>query len=125
MARKQLSPLNVPFRTGHTFALSGAVTAIALPGFFVPVATGQVVKLVEVRYKIGGGTSASFRLQKNGADITGFGTSGTPLVAATTAASTDPADETLADDDLITCVISAVSGSPTDLSVTAYLEHLI
>lgn len=109
-----------PERRGYTFALSDAVTARTLPGMFIPSGT---VRLAKVRYRIRSGTSVSFRLQRNGADISGFGTSGSPLTATTAAANTDPTDVTLAEDDELTVVISAVSGSPTDFSVTVFLDH--
>ena len=106
----------------HTFAVQGAVGTATLPGFFVSAATGQTVKLAKARAKIGAGTSVSFRITRNGSDVTGFGTAGSPLRATTTASTTDPADVTLASDDLIAVVVSAVAGSPTDLSVTVVLE---
>jgi len=112
-----------PIRTSHTFAVMGVVGATTLPGIFVAAATGQTVRLVKVRARIGAGTSVSFRITRNGSDVTGFGTAGSPLRATTTAADTAPTAVTLAADDLLTVVISAVSGAPTDLTVTAVLEH--
>lgn len=112
-------------RTSHTFAVAGAVTAATLPGMFVAATTGQTVRLALVRARIRSGTSVSYRLQRNGADVAGFGTSGAPLTATTSAASTDPTDVTLAAGDELTVVVSAVSGAPADLTVTLALEHTV
>jgi len=117
--------LTKTFRTTHTVAIQGAVTTAPVPGFFVAAASGQTVRLTKVRRLIGAGTSVSFRVQRNGSDITGFGTSGSPLRATTTAGDDDPTDVTLAADDLLTLVVSAVSGAPTDLVVTLVLEHTV
>lgn len=113
------------FHTSHTFAVGGAVAAATLPGMFVAEAAGQTVKLAKVRHRIRAGTSASFRVQRNGADIAGFGTSGAPLIATTAAADANPADVDLAADDELTVVISAVAGGPADLTVTLVFEHAI
>lgn len=115
---------NTVFWTGHTFAIQGDIAVPSgdidfVPPLFIPVATGRTVKLVKARHKINGGTNASVKLQKNGVDITGF----TGITVTTTATTTDPADVTLADNDLIALVVTAVSGSPKNLSFTIVLEH--
>lgn len=112
------------FREGHTFVVQGSVTVITIPGMFVPVVAGQEAKLVGVRYKIESGTQVKFRLQKNAANITGFGTEGEPLKATTVAATTEPAAVALANNDLLTIVISAVEGTPVGLAVTLYVETI-
>lgn len=108
----------------HTFAVAGD---IAVPSgdvdyvvpFFVSVKSGRTLKLVAARHRINSGTSATVKLQKNGVDITGF----TALSVTTTSTTTDPADVTLADGDLIALIVTAVSGNPKNMTFTLYLEH--
>jgi hypothetical protein len=114
------------FRTVHTFAVGGTIAVPSgdtdfIPPFFISKMAGQTVKLVKARYRINGGTSATVKLQNNGSDITGF----TGMSVTTTTAETDPTDVTLADNDLIALVVTAVSGTPKNLSVTLVLEHTI
>ena len=116
---------NVTFNVPHTWAVAGEVKvpvgdSDVIPGFFVPsLATGQTVKLVEARHKIGSGTSATVKLQKNGVDITGF----TGISVTTTASLTNPADVTLAAGDYIEPIVTAVSGTPKNMSFTVALEY--
>ena len=113
--------INVP----HTWSVSGEIKVPVgqtdvLPGFFVPsLAPGQTAKLVEARHKIGAGTSATVKLQKNGVDITGF----TGISVTTTATLTNPADVTLAAGDYIQPVVTAVSGTPTNMTLTISVEY--
>jgi hypothetical protein len=109
--------MTIPVLTGAIAVPSGDTDYI--PGFFVSKSSLQVVKLVKCRYKINSGTSVTAKLQVNGSDATGF----TGISVGTTAASTDPADITLADDDYVALVVTAVSGSPKNLSMTVILEH--
>lgn len=108
----------------HTWALKGVIAVPVgdtdyIPPMFVPVPSGRTAKLVAVRYRINAGTSATFKLQVNGSDATGF----TALSATTTSATTNPADVSLADGDALAMVVTAVSGSPFNMTVTAYLEY--
>jgi len=108
----------------HTFTLSGTVivpvgqTDFICP-FFVKVPSTQTVKLISARHRINSGTSATVKLQNNGSDITGF----TGISVTTTAADTDPADVTLANNDLISLVVTAVSGTPQNMSFTLFFEY--
>lgn len=117
---------NVTFNVPHTWAVAGEVKVPAgdadvIPGFFVPtLATGQTIKLVEARHKLGSGTSATVKLQKNGVDITGF----TGISVTTTATLTNPADVTLAAGDYIQPVVVGVSGTPQNMSFTIALEYV-
>jgi len=92
-----------------------------IPGFFVPVAPGQQVRLIAARHRINDGTSATVKLQRNGVDITGF----TGIAVTTTNTTTDPADITLTADDYIQMVVTAVSGAPKNMSFTLYFEHVV
>ena len=119
------SAANVTFNVPHTWAVAGEVKvpvgdADVIPGFFVPsLATGQTVKLVEARHKIGAGTSATVKLQKNGVDITGF----TGISVTTTATLTNPTDVTLSAGDYIQPIVTAVSATPKDMTLTITLEY--
>lgn len=112
-------------RFERSYILSGAeVGSRSLPPFFVPIASGETLKLIAVRYIIGSGTSLAFRLQRNGADIVGFGTSGSPLSITTAANVTDPTDVTLAADDTLGVILGAAVGTPTDVSISLYFESV-
>lgn len=113
-------------RLPHTWAIPGEVkvpsgdTDFIVP-FFVPVISGATVRIASVRYKINSGTSVTCKVQKNGVDATGL----TGLSATTTAATTDPADITLADGDQLALVVTAVSGTPKNLTFTIFVEYVI
>lgn len=113
-------------RVAHTFTLPGPIAVASgdtdyIPGFFVSVPATQTVALVAARYRINGGTSCQFDIEVNGSDATGFAS----LTATTTAATTDPANVALADNDYVTITIDSVTGSPTNLSVTLWLEYTL
>jgi hypothetical protein len=91
---------------------SGDVNVI--PVFFVKEGALDTLTVTALRYKIGSGTSATFKLQKNGGDVTGA----TGIAATTTSATTTlgtPAS--LADLDELQIIVTAVSGAPQNLSV--------
>ncbi len=112
------------FRTVHTFALQGNVTVVTVPPFFVSLSAGQTINMVKARYVVGTGTNVTFKIQKNGADWTGYGTTGSPLTATTTAAETVQSNA-LADNDYITLVLVAISATPANMTVTCVLEHTV
>jgi hypothetical protein len=108
-----------------SFALQGAVSlssSLAVPIFYAPEKAGTEAKLIACRYKIESGTAVKFRLQRNGANVTGFGTEGSPLSATGTAATTEPTAVALSNSDSLGILISAVEGSPVGLTVTLYIE---
>ncbi len=111
-------------RRGHTWAVSGEIkvasgqTDFLLP-FFVSLAAGQTAKIVKARYVINGGTNCNVKVQKNGSDVTGF----TGIVVTTTAAETDPADVAVVDNDKLALVVNSVSGAPTNLTFTLFVEN--
>jgi hypothetical protein len=108
----------------HTFAIAGEIKVPSgdtdfIPPFFVKVPAGQSMKLCSCRYKINSGTSVTAKLTINGSDATGF----TSMSVTGTAAETDPTDITLADNDLIALVVTAVSGTPKNMSFTLFLSY--
>lgn len=116
----------VLIRVGHSYAIPGEIKVPSgdldcICPFFVSLAAGQTAKLVKCRYIIGGGTSVTFKIQKNGSDATGF----TELSCTTTVGETDPTDITLANNDKIAAVVTAVSGTPKNLSLTLFIEYSI
>ena len=113
--------LNVP----HTWAVAGEVKVPAggndvIPGMIVPtLAPGQTARLIEARYRIGAGTSATVKLQRNGADITGFA----GMSVTTTQGQTDPDDVALAAGDYIQPIVTAASGTPQNMTLTIAIEY--
>jgi hypothetical protein len=112
------------FRIGHTYAIPGEIkvpsgdTNYVIP-FFVSLVTGQTAKLAKCRYRINSGTSVTCKLQKNGADITGY----TGMSVTTTTAQTDADDVTLADNDMLALIVTAVSGTPKNMTFTLFIDY--
>ena len=123
------------FQAGHTFAVPGDILVPSgednvIPPFSVPKTAPQTVKLARVRFRLNNGAvgiTVSFKIQRNGADAAGFGTTAAPLVTTTSTAwaETNPADVVLTDNDSIQLVVTAISGAPKNLSATVILEHVI
>jgi hypothetical protein len=121
------APADKTYRIGHTYAISGEIKVPLgdtdfVPPFFVSLATGQTAKVVSCRYRINSGTSATVKVQKNGVDVTGL----TAISVTTITASTTPAydaTQDLADTDMLALVVTAVSGTPTNLSFTLFIEN--
>jgi hypothetical protein len=113
-------------RTPHTFAVGGPIQVPAgdtdyIPGFFVAAPTGmQTVNVAMARHRINSGTSVTVKLQKNGIDVTGF----TGISVTTTSTTTDPTDVAVADGDYLQLIVTAVSGSPKNLSFSLFLDYL-
>lgn len=119
-------PVLKTIRIPHTFTVTGTVAVPSgdtdfITPFFVPVITGDTVKLVGCRYRINSGTSVTAKLQVNGSDATGF----TGISVTTTSASTTPTAITLANNDIIALVVTAVSGTPKNMSFSVFLEHVV
>ena len=116
---KWITPPAKTFRTGHTWAIPGALTAgQAVPPIFVPEASGQTSTLVGVRAKLASGTSVGVQLQRNGSNL------GSVITVTPTAAST-AFSQAITDLDQLGVVLSAPVGTPTDLSFTVILEHVV
>ena len=106
------------FYTGHTWLIAGAVSAAILPPIFVPEASGQVATLISVRAQILSGTNVTVQMQRNGTNL------GSAITVTTTAGSTS-FSQAITDLDRLGLVLSAPTGSPADLSITAILEHIV
>lgn len=107
-----------PISMAFTFAIKGEIKVPVgeidfIPPFFVP-SSGTITK---VRHKINAGTSVTCKLQKNGVDVTDF----TAMSVATAAASTE-GEATVAEDDLLAVIVTAVSGTPQNLSVSVIID---
>ena len=114
------------FRHSQTWTVGGYVNVPIgdvdyINPIFVSVISGQTLKLVAARHRINSGTNATIKLQKNGSDVTGF----TGLSVTTTSTTTDPADVTLADGDMLQLVVTAISGAPQNMSFTLYFETAV
>jgi hypothetical protein len=113
------------YRLPHTWAISGDIavasgdTNFILP-FFVPVPAGQTVTLKSARYVLNSGTSVTAKLQKNAVDATGY-----TSISVTTTATTTSADVTIADNDKLALVVTAVSGTPKNMTFTIYLDYTV
>jgi len=106
------------FRTGHTWMVAGAIAAATLPPIFVPEASAQATTLIAVRAQILSGTNVTAQMQRNGTNL------GSAITVTTTPASTAFA-QAMTDLDRLGIVLSAPTGSPADLSITAILEHVV
>lgn len=107
----------------HTWAVAGEIKVPATDvDFIVPmfmfVPTGWTAVVSRCRYVINAGTSVTAKLQKNGVDLTGF----TAISVTTTAATTDPADQAIADTNKLALVVTAVAGTPLNMSFSVELR---
>lgn len=93
-----------------------------LLGMFAPVSAGQTVKLAGLRYKIYSGTSVTINFVRNGVAVTGL--TGI-VVTPTTGQTLLGVSVTLTDGDELRPVVTAVSGAPLHLQVTAYLDYTL
>lgn len=108
----------------HTWTIPGEVKVASgdtdyIVPFYVRKLAGHNVKLHSCVRRINSGASATVKLQKNGVDVTGF----TGLTATTTTQTAAPTAVTLADLDMLALVVTAVSGTPKNMTVTVALEY--
>lgn len=113
-------------RLPHTWAISGEVKVPAsdtdfIVPFFLPEPAGQTVRIVGARYRINSGTSVTAKLQLDGVDVAGL----TGLSVTTTAATTDPADVDVTDAQMLALVVTAVAGTPKNMTFTVWLEYTV
>lgn len=110
-------------RSGHTWTISGEVEVALgdvdfINAFFVSMASGQSLSIVKAVYKINSGTSCNVKIQNNGVDVPGF----TNLEVTTTKQSVDPLAIELDDEDQLSLVVNSVTGVPTNMSFTLFIE---
>ena len=115
----------------HTWAIGGEVkVASGDTDFIIPMTVrdrytssgyNTTVKIVSVIASINSGTNVTWKLTKNGSDLSGYGTSGSPLTATATPATTESTQD-LADKDELAPVVVAISSPPKNMSITAFLE---
>ena len=115
----------------HTWAIGGEVkVASGDTDFIIPMTVrdrytssgyNTTVKVVSVIASINSGTNVTWKLTKNGSDLSGYGTSGSPLTATATPATTE-STQALADKDELAPVVVAISGTPKNMSITVFLE---
>lgn len=114
----------IPMLIPHTYAVAGEVKVAVgdtdyIPPFFVKIPSGGTANLVDTRYRINAGTSATVKLQRNGSDITGY----TGISVTTTSSDTNGPDTALSNNDMIALVVTSVSGTPTNMSFTLFLQY--
>lgn len=121
----QFETLTKTVRLPHTWAIPGSVavasgdTDYIIP-FFIPVPATQTVTVVGARYRINSGTSATVKLQKNDVDVAGF-----TGISVTTTSATTSGSVALADGDKLALVVTAVSGSPKNMTFSVDLDYAV
>ena len=114
------------FYTGHTYVVSGNIGVPSgatnyVGPFYEPVFPGNTKTLVGVKYSIRFGTSVSFAVKQNGSSVSGLGSLSATTTPTTTSATIPPA---VAHGDAFDVVVSAVSGSPDNLTVSFFFEEV-
>lgn len=107
-------------KVSHTFAIGGEIKIpFGDDDFIPPFFIASPGSLIAARYKINSGTSVTLKIQKNGTDVL------TGLSVTKTAATNDFADIATVAGDQIGIVVTAVSGTPKNLSFTIYVSYSI
>jgi hypothetical protein len=124
----------LPNLRDHGFTIGGTVIVPAnnttdvnvAPGKFLDFAPGEVVTIVKVRYKVHSGTSATFKFQRNGVDISPWPLSGSGSIAASTTSNvqTLASPISVSAGDYVQLIVTAISGTPTGLAATLYTSHI-
>jgi hypothetical protein len=114
------------FRIGHTWGISGAVNVASgdndfISPFFYVKASNQSSTIIGCVYKINSGTSVTAKIQINDADVTGL----TNISITPTTNYTISSSGTLSNMDKIALIVTAVSGSPKNLTFTLFLDHTV
>jgi hypothetical protein len=126
VTQEELGAYTKKVQVSHSYLISGDIAVASgdtqyLNPFFVSVAPGTTVKLAKVRFRINSGTSVGLKIQVNGVDATGFN----DISVTTTAGMVDAADVTLMDGDLLAPVVTSVTGTPKNMTLTIVLEYTI
>lgn len=111
----------------HTVAIMGAVavpsgTTDVIPPFFFSMGSGETAVIKEVRFQIGAGTSVTAKLTKNGSDIAEYSGANDLDITTTPAQVAPGSPPSVAENDIIQFVVTAVSGSPENLSASIAIE---
>lgn len=111
-------------RFGHTYVIPGEIKVPAgdvdyIAPFYLSAPSNQVITLKSARYRINSGTSATCKLTKNDVDVTGF----TGISITTSSGVTTPAAVPLADGDLLALVVTAVSGTPKNMTFSIFVDY--
>lgn len=89
-----------------------------IPPLLMSVLSGKTAVLKGVRHKISSGTSVTYKIQKNGTDITGY-----TAMTVNTSNQKVVTDVPLVDTDILQPVVTAVSGSPKNMSISLIMEY--
>ena len=114
----------------YTWAITGTLGAgsfaagVVVRSTYTGAAYTTTAKIASASYQIQSGTNVTWKLQKNGADLAGWGTSASPLTATTTVALNESL-QTLSDQDTLRPVLVGFSGTPTNFNLTVHLEYTI
>lgn len=113
-------------RIPHTYSVSGPILVPSagtnyLPPFFVPVPAGQTATLAAIRYVVRGGTSVTVVIQKNGTTAH----ANYSAVSVTTTAAIITQAVTLADNDALQPVVTAINGTPDGMTITFYIDYTV
>jgi hypothetical protein len=118
---------DIVFYTVHNFVVPDDVKVRSgdvdyIPPMYVLLAPGQTAKLAKVRYRINSGTSATVKIQRQGVDVPGF----TGISVTTSSTTTDPeAPQPVFDTNFLAVVVTAVSGTPKNMTVALVIEHTV
>lgn len=109
-------------RVAHTWTVTGAVrvasgdTDYIIP-MFAPVPAGRYGLAVQARSRINSGTSVTLNITKNGVTVVAG------LIVTPTATLHDFTDFSLADGDLLGIVVTAVNGSPQNMTFSLFVDY--
>jgi hypothetical protein len=114
-------------RFPHSWLVAGearvpAGAADHILGMYVPASTGQTVKLAGLRYEIYSGTSVTISFLRR--DVAVSGLQGI-VVTPTTGQTFLSVPVTLSDGDELRPLVTAISGAPVHLQITAYLDYTL
>jgi Pectate lyase superfamily protein/Right handed beta helix region len=107
--------------------LGNVQAAFTIRDLPISLAAGETKKLASAYVNCqGSSATVNFKVQINGADVTGWGTTASPLSASSAAQSLiDPADVTLNEGDQITVVIVSVTNAPTDFVASLNIDSTV
>jgi hypothetical protein len=116
--------LTKTMRICHNYSVAGPLAVPSgatnfLPGFFMPIPTGQSAELAGVYAVVRGTTSATMSINQNGSAVSSLSALTVTTTAGFTACGTPP---TVANGDAFAPVISSISGTPDGLSLSFFFD---